>query len=111
MPRVRAVRNGSGLVYREGAGDGGASATSTTRGGSPARRPFLLHANGKHYRLADRALAPLMRRLASDEVASRAEEVPVLLVDSVARGTCGVATLGQIMRGWEKRTVAPRARA
>lgn len=99
MPHVRAVRNGSGLVWRGSRAD--------TADDAPLRRPFLLHANGKHYRLSDRALAPLMRRLAGAEVTARAEDHPVLLIDSVARGVCGVASLGRVVRGAANRTVAP----
>ena len=66
-----------------------------------ALHPFLLHSNGKHYRLSDRTLAPLMKPLVvrnhsiSDGLASR----PVLLIDSVALGTCAVSTLGSVLRG------------
>ena len=69
--------------------------------------PLLVHANGKHYRLHERPLAPLLQRLLSPglEERRRIERYPVLLIDSVAMGTCGVATLGSVLRGSKTRTV------
>ena len=76
------------------------------------KRPFLVHSNGRHYRLQDPALAPIMRRLKSpptEEEKARLLQTPVLLLDSVAFGTCGVASLDRLLRGWEQHTVAPEA--
>ena len=83
-----------------------------TNGGHEAahKRPFLVHSNGRHYRLQDPALAPIMRRLKSpptEEEKARLLQTPVLLLDSVAFGTCGVASLDRVLRGWEQHTVAP----
>ena len=100
MPRVQSVGNGSGLHVRPEAAE-----TSATSAGEHANalRPFVLHANGKHYRLRERALAPVLRRLRATP-ASALDGVSVLLIDSVAKGTCGVASLGSILRGWKTRT-------
>jgi uncharacterized membrane protein YgcG len=89
MPLLHTVSNGSGLLWQP----------QHALNGAPPHRPFLLHANGKHYRLTEKRLAPLMRRLASDEASAAAERSKVLLVDSVAMGTCGVASLGRVLRG------------
>ena len=78
------------------------------------KRPFLVHSNGRHYRLQDPALAPIMRRLKSsptEEEKARLLQTPVLLLDSVAFGTCGVASLDRVLRGWEQHTVAPEVAA
>ena len=103
MRRLQSTGNGTGLVLRSTD-----VASSRSTGETPHdRRPLLLHANGKHYRLHERPLAPLLSWLLSPSAAERAriESHPVLLIDSVPLGTCGVASFGSVMKGWQKRTV------
>ena len=116
MRRLQSTGNGTGLVLRsmDVTGSRSSSRSSGSDGDSSHtssrdRRPLLLHANGKHYRLHERPLAPLLSWLLSPSAAERAriERHPVLLIDSVPLGTCGVATFGSVMRGWQKRTVVP----
>ena len=102
MPRIRMRANGTALQFLP---------ENRTNGHEAAhKRPFLVHSNGRHYRLQDPALAPIMRRLKSpptEEEKARLLQTPVLLLDSVAFGTCGVASLDRVLRGWEQHTVAP----
>lgn len=127
LPRLRSLGNGSKLlleaeaepaavVRRGGLGgrtkdvSGGRRLAGNALGRSMRRDsfPFLLHANGKHYRMRERPFQPLLRRLLAPLEAEkqRMESTPVLLVDSVPLGTCGVSTLGSVLRGWKQRTLA-----
>ena len=88
------------------------------RGGEPSeeeRRPFLLHSNGKHYRMMHKALAPIIKRLAirngSITAMPELDPIPVLLVDLVPPSSrknvpCTVSSLASVLRGWQKRTIA-----
>ena len=129
MPQLRAMANGSGVAlhstaafereaqqkqldfrHRRGPAHGRADlAFDSSVSPAPPQvvLPLLVHANGKHYRLHERPLAPLLQRLLSPglEERRRIERYPVLLIDSVAMGTCGVATLGSVLRGSKTRTV------
>ena len=96
MPRLSPGGNGTRLAY-------------ATASPAPPRQPFLLHANGKHYRLHERPLRPLLRRLRdmTTGVTAKAASHKVVLVDAVAIGeTCGVAGLDRVLRGAKDRTIA-----
>lgn len=91
----------TGSLPRERSYQVGAAASTTAAQSQPPLRPFLLHANGKHYRMREKPLRPLLRRLLSPSRAENAtiEATRVLLIDSKAMGTCGVTTLGKVLRG------------
>ena len=69
-------------------------------GGGPAARPWLLHSNGKHFKLKDAALSEVMALHPPPPVSSELLSWPVLLVEGGGPGmllTCEVATLGTLM--------------
>ena len=65
------------------------------------QRPWLVHANGRHERLRQSALAPLMQMLEEGAPpplpAARLADHRVLLVDSYADGPCRLTTLGSLV--------------
>jgi hypothetical protein len=124
IPDLTASKNGRSLVYAPAA----VSLATAARpgrlrdgGGEPTeeeRRPFLLHSNGKHYRMKHKALAPIIEQLlvrnASIAAVPELDATPVLLVDLVPPASrknrpCSVGSLGSVLRGWQRRTVVPDA--
>lgn len=83
LEHVHARANGGAVSFREP--------------GHEPTRPWLIHSNGLHYLMRDKALRPLTQlydQLPDDEAALRQ---PVLLVETREHGNCNVSSLGWLL--------------